>query len=193
MRPADSRKHPRKNLRINVIGTSGAGKTTLARRLGERLGVPHVELDALNWGPNWTERPNEEFRARIAAFIAGESWVMCGNYTRVRPMLTERVNVFVWLDYPRWRVTWRVVCRTIRRVWTREELWSGNRESFRMSFLSRDSIIWWSIKNFRKNRRRKYPALFAELADRDDIETVRLRSPRETEKWLTSITAAPEA
>ncbi|MEM6459195.1 MAG: adenylate kinase [Planctomycetota bacterium] len=132
----------RAGLRINVVGTSGAGKTTLAARLGERLAVPHAEL---------------------AAFIARDAWVLCGNYTRIRPILMERANLIVWLDYPRWLVTWRVLCRSVERAWTKRELWAGNRESFRLTFFSRDSIIWWSIKRFSKNRR-KYRAMFEELA-----------------------------
>ena len=179
----------RADLRINVIGTSGAGKTTLAARLGERLAVPHVELDALNWGPDWTERPPEDFRADLAAFIAQDAWVLCGNYTRIRPMLMERANVIVWLDYPRWLVTWRVLCRSVERAWTGRELWAGNRESFRLTFFSRDSIIWWSIKTFGKNRR-KYRAMFEELAGRSDVQAVRLRAPREAERWLTDIKPA---
>lgn len=172
--------------RINVIGTSGAGKTTLAARLGDRLGVPHIELDALNWGQNWTERPDADFRRDLADFMAQDAWVLCGNYSRVRPMLLERANTFVWLDYPRWRVTWRVLCRSVERAWTKRELWAGNRESFRLTFFSRDSIIWWSLKTFGPNRK-KYRAFFEELGPRQEVQTVRLRSPREAERWLAGM------
>ncbi|MEM1447342.1 MAG: hypothetical protein AAGF84_14890 [Planctomycetota bacterium] len=182
----------RVDLRINVIGTSGAGKTTLAARLGERLGVPHVELDALHWGPDWTSRPDADFHGDLRAFVAADSWVLCGNYTNTRPVFTHRVNCFVWLDYPRWLVTWRVLRRSIGRAWTKRELWAGNRESFRLTFLSRDSIIWWSFKTFGKNRR-KYQAMFEELAGRADVQAVRLRSPRDAERWLDEMVRSETA
>lgn len=175
-----------------MVGTSGVGKTTLAARLSELTGAPHVELDALNWGPDWTERPRADFRADLAALIAGEAWVICGNYSRTRPMIMERVNVMIWLDYPRWRVTWQVLRRSIERAWTKRELWAGNRESFRLTFFSRDSIIWWSVKHFANNRR-KYRALFAELEHRPEIETVHLRSPSGTRRWLAEIAEGASA
>lgn len=177
---------PETDLRINVIGTSGAGKTTLARRLGERLGVPHMELDALHWGPDWTSRSDENFHGDLRVFADRSAWVLCGNYTKTRPVFADRVNMYVWLDFPRRIVTWRVLRRTLRRAWRKEELWAGNRESFGLSFFSRDSIIWWSLKTFGKNRR-KYTVFFAELGGRNGIETVRLRSPREAERWLAQL------
>ena len=39
--------------RISVVGSSGSGKTTVARRIAEALDAPHVELDELHWGPDW--------------------------------------------------------------------------------------------------------------------------------------------
>ena len=68
--------------RIAVIGTSGSGKTTVARELARRHGVPYVELDALNHGPGWTETPDEEFQRRVAAVTDGSGWVVDGNYER---------------------------------------------------------------------------------------------------------------
>src|SRR6186997_1715444 len=68
--------------RVSVAGISGSGKTTLAAALAARLGVPHVELDALHHGPNWTEATPEELRARVEAALAAapEGWVADGNY-----------------------------------------------------------------------------------------------------------------
>jgi adenylate kinase family enzyme len=66
--------------KIVVVGTSGSGKTTVARELAHRHGVPHVELDALFHGPNWAETPAEEFRRRVAAATDGDGWVVDGNY-----------------------------------------------------------------------------------------------------------------
>ncbi len=68
--------------RIVVVGTSGSGKTTLARALAAKMGVPHIETDALHWGENWTPVPFETFCDRIEKALAGEAWVIDGNYSR---------------------------------------------------------------------------------------------------------------
>lgn len=110
--------------RIVVVGTSGSGKTTLAGQLAERLGVPHVELDALNWGPDWTQRDLDEFQALLAEATKGEGWVVCGNYSRARDTLWPRADTVVWLDYPLPLIMWRLWWRTIGRFVRQEELWS---------------------------------------------------------------------
>jgi len=85
--------------RISVVGTTGSGKTTLSERLARCLGVPHVELDALHWGPNWTELDPETFRAKVARIVQCDAWVIDGNYNAVRELVWERAQAVVWLDY----------------------------------------------------------------------------------------------
>ncbi|HEY6053697.1 MAG TPA: AAA family ATPase, partial [Gaiellaceae bacterium] len=89
--------------RVSVAGISGSGKSTVARALAERLGVPYVELDALNHGPSWTEATPEELRARVeAAFAAApDGWVADGNYeSKLGDLVVSRADTFVWLDPP---------------------------------------------------------------------------------------------
>jgi len=66
--------------RVSVVGSTGSGKTTFARELARVRGVPFVELDALNWGPNWTMVDEAIFRARIDDATSGDDWVVDGNY-----------------------------------------------------------------------------------------------------------------
>src|SRR4051794_37995613 len=101
--------------RVVVVGTSGSGKTTLAATLARRLCVPHVELDALHWGPHWTAVDPADFRARVAAAVAGPAWVCDGNYSPVRDLVWARADTLVWLDYPMGLVFRRVLFRTLRR------------------------------------------------------------------------------
>ncbi len=168
--------------RVAVVGTSGSGKTTLAQRLAQCLGVPHVELDALNWGPNWTPAPREILRERAAQALSGETWTTDGNYSAVRDIVWERADTLVWLDYPLPVIMGRVTWRTIRRIVLREELWNENRERFRGSFFSRDSIILWALRTYRR-RRREYPVLFSQ-PEYAHLRIVHLRSPRAARKWL---------
>ncbi len=174
--------------RIVVVGTSGSGKTTFVRNLAERLGIPHVELDAIHWGPDWTPAPVDLFRARTAQALNGEAWSVDGNYSAVREIVWPRADTIVWLDYALPVVMSRVIVRTFRRVLTREELWSGNRERASTAIFGRDSIIWWALTTYGR-RRREYPALFRQ-PEFAHLRIVRLRSPRQARLWLESLPAA---
>ncbi|MDX1648999.1 MAG: hypothetical protein R3263_04015, partial [Myxococcota bacterium] len=99
--------------RVAVVGTSGAGKTVLARRLARLLGAPHVELDALHWGPGWTPAPEARFRARVTEALAGPRWVCDGNYRVVRDLVWARATAVVWLDYALPVVMGRVLARAL--------------------------------------------------------------------------------
>nr|PZN42470.1 MAG: adenylate kinase [Bacillota bacterium] len=171
--------------RIVVIGTTGSGKTTLARRLAAVLDYPHVELDALHWQPHWRPAPVEVFRQRVREVTSAPCWVVDGNYSQVREILWPAADTVVWLDYPLSVILGRLLRRTARRVLLREELWNGNREDFLRSFLSRDSILLWALRSYRR-RRREYPALLARPEYRH-LRAIRLRSPREAEAWLQTV------
>ena len=177
--------------RICVIGTSGAGKTHVARELARRLGLPYISNDALIWRPNWQETPAAERLAGFDAATAGAAWTIDGNIgSREEDRLVlDRCDTLVWLDLPRWQVWGQVLVRTLWRMLTREVLWHGNRESVRTLF-SRDSIVWWSIKTYAR-RRRRYAAMFAEPA-RAGLVRARLRSRGEVNRWLASLTPTLE-
>lgn len=170
--------------RVNVVGTSGAGKSTFAKKLSAATGIPYVEMDKIFWGPNWKWPTDEEFFAKLQEAIGGEQWILDGNYTRTIPLKWERVELVIWLDYSFPRTLLQAISRAIKRSLTQEELWegTGNRESFRKSFFSKDSIIWWTITTHKKSRS-KYEAC---LADKKfaHIKFVRLRNHAEAERFL---------
>lgn len=172
--------------RINVIGTSGSGKSTFGRELASALGLPYVEMDDVYWGPNWYEPTDEEFLPRIKEVTQRPRWVLDGNYSRTNEIKWQRVQLVVWLDMPFVRTLYRVTSRSIKRAWSRKELWAGtgNRESFRKSFFSRDSVILWSIMSYRRNRRR-YTKIM-ESRGNESIWFVRLRTPSEVNQFLVS-------
>jgi len=171
--------------RVVIIGTSCSGKTTFARALSEKSRVSHVELDAMYWKPNWTPAPQEEFRALALEAAASEVWVADGNYKAVRDILWGRATTVIWLNYPFSVVARRALSRTVRRVFFRQAMWSGNRETFRRSFLSRESILWWVLTSYRR-RRREYPQLFQEPQYRH-LEIIVFSSPVEAERFLHSV------
>lgn len=172
--------------RTVVIGTSCSGKSTLARTLAEIMTLPHIELDTINWQRgNWQSLPLEQFRAETTAALKLERWVADGNYSRVRDLVWGRATMLIWLNYPFHVVWWRAWRRTLKRVITQEELFGGNRESFRQTFMSRDSILWWVLKTYRR-RQREYPVLFQQPEYRH-LPVKELRHPQETEAFVTTL------
>jgi len=171
--------------RIIIIGSSCAGKTTLARKLSAKLNMPHIELDQLFWLPEWKQRPQDEFRSLVSDAIAAERWISCGNFTELREILWNRATHAVWMNYSFPLVFSRAIRRTVRRCFVKEELFSGNYESFRQSFLSRDSILWWVLTTFRR-RRRQYRQLFDDNVH-PSLKLIELHHPRDAEKLLENL------
>lgn len=172
-------------VRVAIVGTSCAGKTTLARSLSRSLGVPHTELDALYWGPNWTPAPLEEFRSCVREAVAAPSWVVDGNYSVVRDLVWGRATALVWLDYPFSLVFPRAVVRTFRRIVTQEPLFAGNRE--KLALTDPEWIPWWVLRTFWK-RRREYPVLLRQPAF-SHLQVFEFTHPRQAERFLRSCAA----
>lgn len=174
--------------RVVVIGASGSGKTTFARVLALQLGLPHVEADSMYWGPNWT--PREDFGAQLQAVLAGDEWVIDGNYSNFREIIWPRADTLIWLDFSLPTILCRLVPRTARRCLTRQTLWGGNTERAMVQLFTRESIVRWSIGQFFRYRR-DYPPLLMEAARRGKY-IVRFRSSRQARQWLADLHAAQQ-
>jgi len=171
--------------RISVVGTTGSGKTTVARQISCRLKLPFIELDALYWGENWTGVSDLVFRERVKSAVRAEQWVIDGNYSRIRSLIWERADTVVYLDYSFCRTFWQLFIRTIKRSIQQESLWHGNREDLRRSFFSSDSIMLWMIKTYK--RRRKQYAMLIQQPEYIHLCFVQLKSPRMTRAWLSNL------
>jgi len=173
-------------MRIVINGCSGSGKTTLARAIAARCGIARLQLDAEHWLPEWEERPDDEFKARVAAFLREhEAWVIDGNYHRVlQDLVWPEATMVVALDLPRWRVMSQIIWRSGRRVLTREELYSGNTEGWRgltSSDPEENIVLWAWIKH----------AYYRELFARNEadhrwrhIHFERLKGRGQVDRWL---------
>ena len=170
---------PRRPARVLVAGTSGAGKTTLARRVAGLLTLPYVELDALFHGPGWA--PREEFMADVGRLAAAPAWVTEWQYPAARPLLAERAELLVWLDLPRAVVVRRLVLRTVGRRLRRQELWNGNQEPPLRTFLTDpEHLVRWAWRNHAPGRTR----VLALQSERPELVVVRLRTPGQVERWV---------
>ncbi len=167
---------------ICVIGTSGSGKTTFARVLAEKIGGDHIELDALYHGPNWSEPTEEEFTARIRNAMKSERWIIDGNYIS-RASQLQYADLIVWLDYSFVRVLSRIARRTLKRLITNEELWNGNKESWRLA-LTKNGMIYWVLHTYSR-RRREFPVMLS--SKYSHIAQQRFQRPRDADEWLRSI------
>ena len=174
---------------IAVWGQSASGKTTFSASLAARLGVPHVEMDALYWKPNWVEPPLDEFRAAIDSALAANpgGWVMDGNYSRVQDLILPRAETIIWLRPPFWRVFWQVLRRTIGRCRSGELFWGINRETWRQALFSRNSMIWYVLRTWRRYPRQRLELL---AAVPHQAPVIVLRSRRDVRRFLEETEAA---
>jgi adenylate kinase family enzyme len=178
-------------MRVQVIGSSGSGKSTFGRALAGAADLARIELDALNWGPGWFDRSNldpEAFLTLVDKAIDADRWVADGNYRLAMTRILPRITDLVWLDYSRALVMRRVIWRSFARAMGRQELWpgTGNREQFRR-WLDKGHPIRWAWDTYNR-RKLQYEVLFEDprLAH---VRKHRLTDPREAEPLIARLAA----
>ena len=183
----------RRSQRILIIGRTGSGKTTLARELAASIGVPHVELDALYFGPDFSTVPLQVLRERTSVAIAGDRWVTDGNKRAVRDLVWPRADTVIWLDYP-WAVSfWRLGKRALWRtsVLTAQAAERDEKVALPRQFFSAAKGVLTALRSH-LGQRREYRRMFAEQ-ENHHLMVLRLRSPRATGRWLAYVQDEPPA
>ena len=169
--------------RILVIGSGGAGKSTLSRQLGERLGLPVVHLDALYWRPGWTTMPEDEFDRELARLLAANAWVLDGNYSRTLDLRIPAADTIIFLDLPRLVCLWRIVKRRIR---------FHGRSRPDMPVECPEQISWEFVDWVWNYPRRQRPRLLERLRSvAADKRVVILGSQREVDRFVASLVGGP--
>ena len=164
--------------RIIIIGCGGAGKSTLARKLGEVLDLPVVHLDKLFWKPGWVETTAEEFDALLAQELAKDQWIMDGNFNRTMPERMKRCDTIIYLDFSRFACLMGVLKRIITTYGKlRPDMGEGCPERIDLEFLK---WVW----NFNKNKRESYYKL---LNEAENVETIVLKNRRAVKLFLKSL------
>jgi len=165
--------------RIAIVGPGGAGKSTLARRLGERLGLPVIHLDAEQWRPGWVPTPEDAWERRVRALVAGERWIIDGNYGGTMEIRFGAADTIVFLDFPRRICLWRVLRRQLRyRGRSRPDMTEGCPER-----ISPEFVRW--IWGYPRTGRPRVLALMRTAGAH--ARHVVLRSPREVEAFVASL------
>jgi adenylate kinase family enzyme len=169
--------------KIIVIGTTGSGKSTIAKKLSDKLNVPHIQLDLLFWRPNWRQSTDEEFFLKIENAIAQPQWILDGNYGKANHLTWKEADTVIWIDFPFWLTFYQNLKRSLARAIIRKELWegTGNRESFSRMF-SKDSILIWLFKTYSSNISRYQARMLA--PEYKHINFYRLRSRKEVSDFL---------
>jgi adenylate kinase family enzyme len=165
--------------RILVIGNSGGGKSTLARKLGETLRLPVVHLDVLFWKPGWVESEDDEFRARVAAALSAPDWICEGDFRGSFDLRMPLADTIVWVDQPPWLCLFRAMRRVVTgRIHGRPDMAEGCQESV-------DFALYGFILTYNREHR---PSLQAALAEHGaHARVVRLRSDREIADFLAGV------
>jgi len=108
--------------RINVVGTSGCGKSTFSKKLAQLLNVPYLEIDKIFWQRNWTYLNDDHLIEKLKTELSATHWVLDGNYTRTTPVKWKNVQMVKWLDYSYVRVMQQIIRRTLKRAFIQAEL-----------------------------------------------------------------------
>jgi adenylate kinase family enzyme len=173
--------------RVLVAGISGSGKTTFARELAARTGLTFHEMDALYHGPGWV--PLESFDSDVERISAADRWVFDSHgYEQVRDLVWSRADTVVWLSYPRVVVMSRVLRRSFRRAWKRDEIFNGNTETF-TDWLDPEHPVRWAWTQY-EARRQDIESRFADPAYAH-VRKVRLVGPFAARRWLDTVCPEP--
>lgn len=168
---ADSRR------RWLLVGSGGAGKSTLARRLAAALDLPLIHLDREYWRPGWVAIPKDQWRIRVAELASADAWVMDGNYSGTIDMRLDRADVIIVMDTPSWKCLFRIV----KRRWLdrdRPDIPTGCSDQVSLEF------AWWVLSYPWRSR----PKIMRAIDAHADVQVIRLRTARDAERLLTSHT-----
>ena len=164
--------------RILIIGCGGAGKSTLARQLGEKLGLPVVHLDSIFWLPNWVERNRDEFDELVRQELVKDQWIMDGNFNRTLPERVKYCDTIIYLDFSRMACLMGVLKRVVTTYGTvRPDMGAGCPERFDLDFLK---WVW----NFNQNKRENYYRL---LNETEGVNTIVLKNRRMVKRFLKEL------
>ena len=171
--------------KIIIIGSPGSGKSTFAATLSKKTGIEHTQLDALFWGPNWTQQP-EKLLDLLEKVIAKERWIIDGNYFQTQSLTWPIADTIIWINPSFLRTFLQLLKRSLKHSIWKKELWpnNGNRESFKMLF-SRESILLWMIKMYSVYTKKYEKALHDPALKH--VHFVRLRTKREIQQFLLSL------
>jgi adenylate kinase family enzyme len=169
-----------------IIGQPGAGKSTLARKLGERTGLPVVHIDTIHWQPGWVERSRDEKTRLCHEVEARERWIFEGGHSTTWNSRLARADMLIWIDRSAPLRFWRVLLRTLlNRGRSRPDL-PDNCPELLANLPAFLRFMWQTRTSSREAMRR----LVATAPS--GCRVVCLRSNRDTDVFLATLGTQPE-
>ena len=168
-------------MKINIVGISGSGKSTFAKKIADKLHHPYIELDSIYWRSDWKHNPNflTDLNSNLSA---NSSYVLDGNYASSDHLKWKDIDLVIWLDYSFHLSFYRCLTRTIKRLITKECLWGSNKETI-YNILGKNSILYFMITHYYKNKKK----FENDMVNHSNITFIRLRTPKEAEAFLQSL------
>jgi adenylate kinase family enzyme len=164
-------------VRIVILGCAGAGKTALARRLGECTAVPVLSLDDI-WQRHWDENDVPVFRTLLKKTHAGDEWISDGNFAVASfDLRLPRATLVIWIERPKLFCAWRAITRVFK---------SG--ESHGIGGLLKALAFIW---RFDRINRPRIEAL--RIAYGPEVPVRRLTGDRDIENFLSSYSGSPRS
>ncbi len=139
-------------MKVLIRGVSCSGKSTLARRIAEELGLQRIELDEIRWKPGWQCLDEQIAANELKWYLSEDNWIIDGNNRLLKQYIAFDYDYLIWLDFPFPIVIWRCLIRTFRRILRREIVCNGNRETFLRLFRKESSMLYWVFKTFKSRR-----------------------------------------
>jgi len=166
--------------KILIIGSGGAGKSTIASKLGERLNIPVTHLDKYYWKPGWVESPSDEWREKVQSLVKYDQWIMDGNYKGTFDIRFKEADTIVILDFP------PIICifRSLKR---RFQYWNQTRPDMVNHCpekLIEPSFFRW-VWNFLKDGMPIIENCLQQYGRHTNV--IRLKSPKEVNQWVDEL------
>lgn len=164
--------------KIIIIGSGGAGKSTLAQKLGTMLQIPVYHLDAIHWQPGWKPMERETFIEAQHEILTQATWIIDGNYGSTMDIRLQQADTILFLHYRTIRCLYGIIKRRVQyRNKTRPDMGKDCPEK----------IDWEFIQWVRQFNKVKAPAIYERLNDLDNTKILVFKTPKELKKFLTGV------
>jgi len=163
--------------KILVIGCSGVGKSTFAKKISKQTNLPYTATDPFYWEANWKQANTKKVIEHLTVATSASRWVLDGNFDDQRELVWQQADLIIWLDYPFWIVLYQITKRNLGWWLIQKPTWSGNRMTWKRAI----SGIRHSMKSHKK-KRLHYPEYLAECSN---VEVKHFQTSNEAKQWLS--------